>query len=102
MILFIVGIFGIFNPHDAITDVVFNYKSQIKLENDVTELTIRRGFTDKAIEVKGAESIDEANERVRQPEIQRRRKILKWSKIGFFFTLLAIAIIVIVLIIALS
>ena len=102
MILFIVGIFGIFNPHEPKNDVVFNYKSKVKLTEETTELTVRRGFVDKAIEVKGGETIDEANERVHQPLIAKRRKALKWSKVGVVLGVLLIAIIVIILLIIFS
>ncbi len=98
MILFIVGIFGIFCPHEGKHNVVFNYKSKIRLTEDNTQLTIRRSFKDKAIEVVGAVSEDEANERTDQPLIAKRRKILKWSKIGFTLGLVVIAILVVALI----
>lgn len=98
MILFVVGIFGIFCPHEAKNNVVFNYKSKIKLTEDRANLTIRRSFKDKVIEVVGAVSEDEANERINQPLIAKRRKILKWSKIGFTFGLVLIALLVVLLI----
>ena len=102
MILFIVGIFGIFNPHDAKNSVVFNYQSKVFLTKEYTQLTIRRSFSDKAIDVIGAESEDVNNVRMHQPEIIKRRKILKWSKIGFVFGLIVLSILVVIIIIALT
>ena len=98
MILYVVGIFGIFNPHDAKSDTVFNYQSKIHLEKDVTELTIRRSFKEKAIEVTGAECEDIANERTQQPLIAKRRKTLKWSKVGVVFGVLLIALLIVLII----
>ena len=102
MILFIIGIFGIFNPHDAKSDVVFNYQSKVILTKDLTEITVRRSFSGKAIDVVGADTEDINNERIHQPEIIKRRKKLKWSKVGFVFGLILLSILTVITIILVS
>ena len=98
MILFMVGIFGIFCPHYVKNDNIYHYKSVLKLENDFTSIKVRKSFENKAIDVQGCLTIDEQNERVKEPLIEKHRKTLWLSKFFFVFGQVLVALLVTVLI----
>ena len=93
-----VGIFVIFCPHYVKNDNIYHYKSVLKLENDFTSIKVRKSFENKAIDVQGCLTIDEQNERIKEPLIEKHRKTLWLSKFFFVFGQVLVALLVTVLI----
>lgn len=99
MFFFFFSLFGIFNPRMEKLNYSINYKSIIVLPGDVANIEIRfKQILDKqpALELVGAESVtEEVNEYQTNAEAQKRRKILKISRIfGAILVLGALAAII--------
>ena len=93
MVIFIISFFGVFAPR-YMPRTIYHFVGQIHLEKLETNIEIKWGWTDTAFTIEGASVTIEHNEKVVDPRIRKRKKLLGWSKFLFILMVLGVAVLI--------